>query len=92
MKLPEICSAHSGVSATYILEVRNSTGALVTRLATDYQNSIVIEETLSLDMCASYTVNVTVSISLYAELGSHSDIIQLATPWPCSSESENLVY
>ena len=71
---------------TYILEVRNSIGALVTRLATDYQNSIVIEETLSLDMCDSYTVNVTVFVSSHNELGSHTNISKIDTSAACPTE------
>ena len=74
------------MSANYILEVRDSTGALVTRISTDYQTSIVIEETLNLDLCSSYTVNVTVFVPSHKELGRHTNISGIDTSVPCHNE------
>ena len=79
------------MNATYILEVRNSTGALVSRIITEYQNSIPIEETLTLETCTSYTVNVTVFVPSHSELGSHTDISDLYIPFSCSTGGKNIV-
>ena len=82
----------SGVSATYILEVRDSTGALVSRIITEYQNSIPIEETLTLEICTSYTVNVTVFVPSHSELGSHTDISVIGTSATCPTDGSYTYY
>ena len=73
---PDIC-VESGVSATYILEVKNSSGHVVQRTTADYHQSVAIEETVTLEASDNYTVNVTVFVPSYAGLGSHTNITKI---------------
>ena len=76
LQLPDIC-VESEVSATYILEVKNSSGHIVRGTTADYHQSVLIEERWTLEASDSYTVNVTVFVPLYAGLGSQTNIIEL---------------
>lgn len=68
MQLPDMCIG-SEVLAKYILEVKNSTGFLILETIEDYRHRL-IEVMLTLEESGSYTVNVTVYIPSYADLGS----------------------
>ena len=65
------------MSATYILEVKNSSGHIVHRTTADYHQSVLIEEKLTLEASDNYTVNVTVFVPSYAALGSHTNITEI---------------
>lgn len=67
------------MSATYTLELKNSSGSVVHRITVEYSHSTVIEERQELDLCDSYTVNVTVFVPLYSELGSYTTIRDIPT-------------
>ena len=46
----------------------------------DYHQSVVIEETVTLEASDNYTVNVTVFVRSYAGLGSHTNITEIGEP------------
>lgn len=73
LQLPDICTS-SGVLAKYILELKNSAGFVILKTTEDYQQSSLIEAIQPLESSDSYTVNVTVYVPLYAELGSYTTI------------------
>ena len=68
------------MSATYILEVKDSSGHVVWRRTADYHQSAAIEETVTLEASDNYTVNVTVFVPSYAALGSHTNITKIGEP------------
>ena len=70
---PNIC-AEFEVSATYILELKNSSGHIVQKTTAEDSQRVVIEERLTLEAFDSYTVNVTVFVPSYAGLGSYTNI------------------
>ena len=80
MQLPDVC-IESEVLAKYILEVKNLTGFVILETIEDYQHSRLIEVILTLEESGSYTVNVTVYIPLYADLGSHTIIKEFSKLW-----------
>ena len=81
-----MCATDSGVAATYIVELRTSSGELVHRTAAEYHDSILIEETQTVDTCSSYTLNVTVSVPSFPELGSHTNITNFDVQIKCPTE------
>ena len=89
VQLPDICS-NSGVSATYIVELKTAAGDVVHRTTANYQHSILIEETQELDSCTSYTVNVTVFVSSHAELGSFSTVREIYISFFCPTDSKGV--
>ena len=80
---PDVCSAESGVRAAYILEVRSEAGEVVYRTAAEYHQSDLIENSLTVDTCSSYSVNITVFVPSFPELGSHTNISQLDVSLEC---------
>ena len=85
---PEICSDESGVRAAYILEVRSEAGEVVYRTATEYHQSDLIEDSLTVDTCSSYSVNITVFVPSFPELGSHTNTSQFYISFGCPTDSE----
>ncbi|CAI8032633.1 hypothetical protein GBAR_LOCUS18438 [Geodia barretti] len=80
---PQVCAEGSGVAATYTLELRTVSGVLVHRTVAEYHESILIEETQIVPSCSSYTLNVTVSVSSFPLLGTHSNITIFDVPIGC---------
>ena len=83
----EVCSDVSGVKVTYILEVESASGEVAYRVALEYHESILIEETLTMDTCSCYSVNVTVFVPSFPELGIHTNISQIYIPINCPTYS-----
>ena len=77
LQLPDTC-IESGVLAKYILEVKNSTGFVILKTIGDYNHSSRIEATQTLEKSDSYTVNATVYVPSYADLGSHTTITEFS--------------
>lgn len=89
IQVPDICG-DSAVSAKYILELKNSTGAIVTRAAAEYQQSGLIEKAVALNNCDSYAVNVTVFVPSHSELGRYTAITPLNVNSTCLPSAGNV--
>ena len=70
---PEVCSSDTGVLAVYSMELRGESGGLVFRVGGEYHESELMEETLTLASCSSYSLSVTVSLPSFPQLGSHTN-------------------
>ena len=92
MQLPEVCSDVSGEKATYILMVKSQSGELIYRVALEYHESILVEETLTVETCISYSVNVTVFVPSFPELGSHTNTSQFHVQIDCSGVSHIILW
>ena len=68
------------------MELKNSAGGVVQRTRAECQQSLLIEETVILDDCDSYTVNVTAHVPSYTELGSYTTITPFNISFICPPE------